>query len=61
MSAHHVSNTMTEATVGLNFAASGGLSGWRVDIEYVVTVDQDLDGPQLETDNQLIIGLQKAF
>ena len=53
--------TRVDAAVGLNFAASGGLSGWRVAIEYVVTVDQDLDGPQLETDDQLIIGLQKAF
>jgi hypothetical protein len=32
-----------------------------VAVEYVLAVDQKLDGPQLETDDQLIIGLQKAF
>jgi len=50
-----------DAAVGLNLAASGKLSGWRLGIEYLFAVDQDLEGPQLETDDQLIIGLQKAF
>ena len=53
--------TRIDASVGLNFAASGSLTGWRLGIEYVIPLDQDLDGPQLEIDDQLIIGLQKAF
>ena len=50
-----------DAAVGINLAASGALHGWRLGIEYLFAVDQDLDGPQMETDDQLIIGLQKAF
>ncbi len=50
-----------DAAIGLNYAASGTLYGWRIGIEYVLAVDQELDGPQLETDDQLIIGLQKSF
>ncbi|MDH3533698.1 MAG: transporter [Gammaproteobacteria bacterium] len=47
---------------GLNFAAQdGALHGWRLSFEYVVPVDQDLDGPQLEVDESLMIGVQKAF
>ncbi len=47
--------------VGFNYAASGSLRGWRLGVEYLVAVNQDLDGPQLETDDQLIVGIQKAF
>lgn len=50
-----------DVAVGLNYAASGGMRGWRLGIEYVFAADQELDGPQLETDDQLIIGLQKSF
>jgi hypothetical protein len=47
---------------GLNLAAQeGALHGWRLSFEYVVPVDQDLDGPQLEVDESLMIGVQKAF
>ena len=53
--------TRIDAALGLNFAASGSLSGWRLGVEYLFAIDQDLDGPQLETDDQLIVGLQKAF
>jgi hypothetical protein len=51
----------TDAGIGLNFAASGAMSGWRFAVEYVTPIDQDLDGPQLETDSQLILGVQKSF
>lgn len=51
----------SDVAVGINFAASGSLQGWRLALEYLVAVDQQLDGPQLETDDQLIIGLQKSF
>lgn len=50
-----------DAAVGLNFAASGKMKGWRLGLEYLFAIDQDLDGPQLEIDDQIIIGLQKAF
>ena len=51
----------TDVGVGLNFAATGAMSGWRFAIEYIVPVQQELDGPQLETDSQLILGVQKSF
>jgi hypothetical protein len=50
-----------DLALGVNLAASGRLKGWRLAVEYVLAVDQKLDGPQLETDDQVIIGLQKAF
>ena len=53
--------TRLDAAIGLNLAASGSLTGWRLGLEYVMPLDQDLAGPQLEVDDQLIIGLQKAF
>jgi hypothetical protein len=53
--------TRLDAAIGVNLAASGRLSGWRLAFEYVMPIDQDLAGPQLEIDDQLIIGLQKAF
>lgn len=51
----------TDIAVGLNWAGQHGLDGWRVGIEYVVPVSQDLDGPQLETDSQLVVGVQKSW
>jgi len=51
----------SDVALGINYAASGSMQGWRLALEYVLAVDQKLDGPQLETDDQLIIGLQKAF
>ena len=47
--------------IGLNIAGQGSLHGWRLGLEYTVPVEQDLDGPQLETDSQLVIGLQRTF
>jgi hypothetical protein len=53
--------TRLDAAIGLNLAASGSWTGWRLGLEYVMPIDQDLAGPQLEIDDQLIIGLQKSF
>ena len=50
-----------DAAIGLNLAAQGGLRGWRLAIEYVSPVNQDVDGPQMKMDEQLVVGLQKAF
>ena len=51
-----------DVAIGLNFVANkGSLRGWRLGLEYVVPLHQDLDGPQLETDSQLMIGIQKAL
>ena len=51
-----------DIALGLNFVANtGGLRGWRLGIEYLAPVHQDLDGPQLETDAQIIVGVQKMF
>jgi len=47
--------------VGLNWAGQGDLRGWRLGLEFVVPLQQDLDGPQLETDEQLTLGLQRSF
>lgn len=51
-----------EALVGLNFAASGGVfEGTRFAAELGLPLYRDLNGPQLETDMTLTLGLQKAF
>lgn len=50
-----------DVAVGLNYAATGRMQGWRVGLEYVFAADQELDGPQLETDDQLVVGIQKSF
>ena len=47
-----------DVALGLNFLAK---SGWRLGLEYTMPVEQRLKGPQLETDDQLMLGLQKAF
>ena len=46
---------------GINFAGTGALRGWRLAIEYLIPVSQDLNGPQLETEGTLILGLQKSW
>ena len=51
----------TDIGVGLNFTATGAMSGWRFAIEYIVPIQQDLDGPQLETDSRLILGVQRSL
>jgi hypothetical protein len=47
-----------DAGLGLNYANS---SGHRIAIELLIPIDQDLDGPQLETDSQLTLGYQFSF
>lgn len=47
--------------LGFNVAGHGSLDGYRLALEYLVPLRQDFAGPQLETDNQLVIGLQKSF
>jgi len=47
---------------GINFyAQSGALKGHRFAIEYNVPIEQDLNGPQMETDSVLTAGWQYAF
>ena len=47
-----------DAALGINFATA---AGHRIALEYVVPVDQDLDGPQLEMDAQFTLGYQYTF
>lgn len=51
----------TDIGLGINLAGQHGLDGWRMAVEYLFPVDQDLAGPQLESDSQLLIGIQKAW
>ncbi|RBP51343.1 transporter [Arenicella xantha] len=50
--------TRLDLSLGLNYAFS---NGHRLAFEYARPIDQDLDGPQLETDATYTIGWQKAF
>ena len=51
-----------DAGLGLNTTVNqGALKGLRFAVEGMVPVAQNLDGPQLETDWQIIAGLQYAF
>lgn len=50
--------TRLDAAFGINFARAGG---HRVALELIAPLDQDLDGPQLETDWQLVAGYQFSF
>ena len=48
--------------LGLNFLApSGPVEGVRLTVEGIIPVVQDLDGPQLERDYTILVGLRKAF
>ncbi len=48
--------------LGLNFLVpSGVLRGTGLSIEGVIPLYQDLDGPQLERDYAIVVGLRKAF
>lgn len=52
----------TDFAFGANLLfPSGGLAGHRLAIEYIIDLDQNLDGPQLELDDTLIVGWQLAF
>ena len=54
---HHAAKK-TSLGIGLNFATE---SGHRIGLEYVMPFYQHLDGPQLEVENQLILGYQLVF
>ncbi len=48
--------------LGLNFLVpSGPVAGVRLSVEGIIPVFQDLDGPQLERDYMILVGLRKAF
>lgn len=45
--------------VGVNVAGNQNmLPGWRVALEYLTPIDQDLDGPQLQSDGMFVVGVQ---
>ncbi|MEO0369008.1 MAG: hypothetical protein AAF197_09520 [Pseudomonadota bacterium] len=44
--------------LGLNWILAGG---HRLGLEYTIPFAQDLDGPQLEVDEQIVLGWQKSF
>jgi hypothetical protein len=50
--------TRKSVALGLNFVAAGG---HRLALEYSAPVSQSLDGPQLESDDQLTLGYQLSF
>ncbi len=52
--------TRMDAGLGLNVVGTGRLRGWRFGVEYLVPLLQDVDGPQLETDAEWLIGVQKT-
>ncbi len=48
--------------IGANwYVPTGALRGHRLGLEFLVPVDQRLDGPQLETDWSAVLGWQYAF
>ncbi len=52
--------TRADLGLGLNLGGSGDWGGHRLALELEVPVYQDLEGPQLETDWQLMLGYQFA-
>ncbi len=56
------SGTQINLGFGLNlYAPKGDLKGSRLAMEFELPILRDLDGPQLETDWQLTLGLQSSF
>ena len=52
----------TDVGVGFNvLGRTGSFKGHRLAIEFLLPVQQDIDGPRLETDSTLVMGWQKAF
>lgn len=48
--------------LGLNFLVpTGPVEGTRLSVEGIIPVVQDLNGPQLERDYTILVGLRKAF
>lgn len=62
MNADQLGGQRVDALIGFNLmGTSGSIKGHRLAVEFGMPAYQDLDGPQLETDSNLIIGWQKAF
>ena len=55
------SGTTLDIGIGVNVAAQGAWHGWRFAAEYLVPVEQDLNGPQLETDGVFTLGVQRSW
>jgi len=56
------SGNRTELGLGVNLLGrEGGVKGHRLAFEYIVPVQQHIDGPRLEMDSTLMVGWQKAF
>ncbi|MBE9031726.1 transporter [filamentous cyanobacterium LEGE 11480] len=56
------SGTTIDLGLGLNlYAPNGPLQGSRIGIEFALPLLRDLDGPQLETDWTLTLGVQTSF
>ena len=56
------SGTQINLGFGVNlYAPEGNLQGSRLAMEFELPILRDLDGPQLETDWQLTLGLQSSF
>ena len=54
--------TRMDAGFGLNWITGvGEHNAFRIAAEYLVPVQQDLNGPQLETDNSLVFRTQYSF
>ncbi|MEL7024120.1 MAG: transporter [Pseudomonadota bacterium] len=53
--------TRWDAGISINLAGQGDLDGWRVALEYLVPFSQDLNGPQLETQDTFTVGIQKSW
>lgn len=52
----------TDVGLGLNvLGRAGSVKGHRLAIEFLLPVQQHIDGPRLETDRTLVVGWQKAF
>ncbi|MGJ8668894.1 MAG: hypothetical protein ACSHXK_05320 [Oceanococcus sp.] len=49
-----------DAGLGLNLAGQDGLRGHRLALEFLLPLYQDLNGPQLGTSSQIIVGYQYA-
>ena len=58
---NRLGGTRLDLGLGINYAFQDGLEGWRLAIEYLDPVDQDLNGPQLETESMYTLGIQKAW
>ena len=54
--------TRLDTGLGMNYYLSNGaLHGFRLAVEAILPIYQNLDGPQLETDLQIVVGTQYAF